>query len=41
MKHTQEVLDALRKTEQKANQDLEQLQALTLAQRLRKESGRK
>jgi hypothetical protein len=36
VKRAEEILDALRKMEQTANKDLDQLQALTLAQRLRK-----
>jgi hypothetical protein len=35
-KRAEEVLEALRKMEQKANENLDQLQALTLAERLRK-----
>jgi hypothetical protein len=38
-KRAKEVLEALRKMEQKANENLDQLQALTLAQRLRKVGG--
>jgi hypothetical protein len=38
-KRAEEVLEALRKMEQNANQNLDQLQALTLAERLRKVGG--
>ena len=38
-KQAQEIQEALEKTQQKGNQDLDQLQALTLAQRLRKVGG--
>jgi hypothetical protein len=38
-KEAQEIQEALEKTQQKGNEDLDQLQALTLAQRLRKVGG--
>jgi hypothetical protein len=38
-KEAREIQEALEKTQQKGNQDLDQLQALTLAQRLRKVGG--